>query len=705
MSARLAILLCCLAAPVCAAHSHADDRPAGDEHLFLDSLPVVLSVSRLAQPLDETPGSVTVFDLAAIRASGARDLADLLRMVPGFFVAESTSGAPIAVYHGLTDVNTRRLQILVDGRSQYSPLFFGGISWNLIEASLADIERIEVFRGSNSAAYGSNAFLGVVNIVTRSAADMEGSSLTVREGSDGVADRRARLGVRLGDGFLRLSAERQRDDGAVALHDTRRTGRVNLRADLPLGASDALELQAGRVETELDAGETTSRRDPPRDILSARNYLSANWRHMADASEIVLRYAHARESYSDVFDATDAGLDALASSLGLPSPYRVRIDQQIHTVRDELELQHTLQPSERTRLVWGAGTRRDHVRGPQFYGTDETIEQWVHRLFGNVEWRPGPWVVNLGATWEDDSLSAGSVAPRLSANYHLTAHQTLRAAATRAYRLPTLTESRAYTAYGSFDSTLIGQPYGVVPVEITRRASGGLAHERIDVQEIGYLADLHGDGALFDLRVFRERITDRIVPVALALTPPGCELLGLATGNCGRATDYVNGQDITIRGAEYQLRWRPDSGRELTLNQTFLHIDAQANATLRTRDPQAARAADQHMANSAPAVATMLRWQETFAHGISAALTHYRYGGFQWTVDSSIGPYHRTDLRLAAPLAVLADGTDGELSLVVHGLGPRRAEYADRPAGSAPTLTTVPQYLQARGWLGLTLRF
>lgn len=712
MTYRHALLLCCLAAALetAAAPTEAAETPDGaDEHLFFDVLPVVLSASRLAQPLDHAPGALTVFDQAAIHASGARTLGDLLRMVPGVLVAQSTGGAPIAVYHGLTDANPRGLQILIDGRTQFSPLYFGGVSWNLIEVSLADVERIEVFRGSNSAAYGANAFLGVINIITRAAADPQGTSASVIQGSQGVADRRARVGLPLGDGFVRISAERQRDDGAANLHDTWRNGRVSMRADLPLGSSDTLELQAGRVELELDAGEPTSRREPPRDITSARNYASAIWRRNVNDAEIVLRYAHARETYRDVFDATNAGLDALAASLGLPSPYLVRVDQQIRTVRNDVELQHTLPLSGLTRLVWGAGTRHEAVRGPQFYGTDATLKQQINRLFGNLEWRPGPWVINAGATWEDDSLSNDSMAPRLSANYHVAPRHTLRGGVTRAYRLPTLAEAQSDTAYGSFDTrlapSLAGSGLGIVPVEITRRASGGLQRQRIDVQELGYLADLSPRSLLFDLRVFRERVTDRIVPVTLALTPPACDFLGLATGTCGTATDFVNGQDVDIRGAEYQLRWRPVDGRELTINQTFMHIDAQANANLRQRDPSAARAADQHMENSAPAVATMLRWQETLPHGITASIAHYRYGSFQWTADTAVGPFRRTDLRLAAPLALLAAGTDGEVSLVVEGLGARRIEYAARPAGSGTATTSVPQALHARGWLGLTLRF
>src|SRR5574337_1204109 len=77
-----------LAGPALAADSVGPLVRLGEEPFF-DELPVVLSVSRLAQPIHDAPGSVTVIDAETIRTSGMRDLADLLRLVPGFLVAHS----------------------------------------------------------------------------------------------------------------------------------------------------------------------------------------------------------------------------------------------------------------------------------------------------------------------------------------------------------------------------------------------------------------------------------------------------------------------------------------------------------------------------------------------------------------------------------------------------------------------------------------
>lgn len=705
-SARIA-LGCCLSVVATLLAAGEAEAPAGlDSGIFFDGLPVVLSVSRLAQPLADAPGSVTVIDAELIRTSGARDLADLLRAVPGFLVAQSTGGAPMAVYHGMTDANPRGLQILVDGRSQYSPLFFGGVSWNLIDVSLDDIERIEVIRGSNSAAYGSNAFLGVVNVVTRAAADSSRASVRLGQGNDGVADRYARIGTTLGAAFLRLSAERRRDHGVIERNDSRRNDRVNLRADLPLGLSDELQLQAGLVDLDLDAGEVADTRLPPRQIAARKDFVSAAWmRHAADGGGAALRYTRSRENYRDQFLASDPRLDAALAVLapGIALPYTVLIDQRVRTTRDELEFQHTQVPTPELRLVWGAGARHDAVAAAQFYGTRQTLRQEVHRLFGNLEWRPARWVFNLGATWEDDSLSGDSLAPRLSLNYHLDPAQTLRVGVTRAHRIPTLTEARARTAYGAFDTAAVGRSDGVVPVEITRRASGNLQPERIDAQEIGYLGDFRASRLFADVRIFRELVSDRIVPVAVSLTAPDCELIGLLAGGCGEATDFLNGQDLEIQGVEYQLRWRPRRATELTLNQTFIHIDSRASATLYARDPAAARGAEQHMENSAPKVATLLRWSERLHFGLDASIAYYHYTRFQWTADSSVGPFERIDLRLAYPLRL--GGMAGELALVVQGVGSDRAEYQDQAVGSSAAAAFSPEYLRSRGWLSLVVGF
>ena len=134
MSLKRPVLLCLMSAVALPAHA------ALTESDFFDEMPVVLSASRLSQPLDEAPAAVTVIDQEMIRASGFRDIPDLLRLVPGFSVAYTRDNTWAVGYHGLGDAFSRRFQVLVDGRSIYSP-HFGAVHWGDLPLAIEDIER------------------------------------------------------------------------------------------------------------------------------------------------------------------------------------------------------------------------------------------------------------------------------------------------------------------------------------------------------------------------------------------------------------------------------------------------------------------------------------------------------------------------------------------------------------------------------------
>src|SRR5512145_3033268 len=86
-----------------------------DENLYFSDLPIVASVSRLPQRLADAPTAVTVIDRAMIKGSGARDLNDIFRLVPGFQTYPNNTDAARVTYHGLTDEDySPRVQVLID---------------------------------------------------------------------------------------------------------------------------------------------------------------------------------------------------------------------------------------------------------------------------------------------------------------------------------------------------------------------------------------------------------------------------------------------------------------------------------------------------------------------------------------------------------------------------------------------------------------
>lgn len=141
----------------------------------------VVSASLAPQSLAESPASVTLVTAAEIREMGARDLYGVLRHVPGLRVAVTNRGRPMISVRGVQRDTSSQLLFLLDGHVLNEPA--SGSASFLIELArlpIENIDRLEVVLGPGSAVYGSSAFLGVVNIITRAAAGFEGAELTWR---------------------------------------------------------------------------------------------------------------------------------------------------------------------------------------------------------------------------------------------------------------------------------------------------------------------------------------------------------------------------------------------------------------------------------------------------------------------------------------------------------------------------------------------
>ncbi|WVM89016.1 TonB-dependent receptor [Halopseudomonas pachastrellae] len=240
-----AVLLCC-SAPLSA-------QSLNDPLLDDLQLPTVLSATRLKQSPAEVPGSMTVIDRQLIRGSGARDVPELMRLVPGMMVGYSAGNLPNVNYHGTNISEARRMQVLVDGRSVYRP-GLATVDWTDIPLAIEDIERIEVFRGPNTAAYGANALMGVINIISTRPELSQGTRVKVTRGTRGVSDLYASQGFTFGSSQARISLIGKEDDGfdhvqdGSDYRDGRRLSALNLLGNTDLSPTQALSWQLGAKE-------------------------------------------------------------------------------------------------------------------------------------------------------------------------------------------------------------------------------------------------------------------------------------------------------------------------------------------------------------------------------------------------------------------------------------------------------------------------
>ncbi|MCW8132442.1 MAG: TonB-dependent receptor [Planctomycetota bacterium] len=179
-------------------------KPRGDELLVFENLPQVVSASRQKQPASRSSVPVSVLTAEDIHYSGLTSIPELLQFVPGVDVLPVDRMRAAVGVHGLHDVFSDRTLTLINGRGAESPVF-GGAEWYRYPLFMEDIERIEVVRGPGGAAWGANAFNGVINVITKQPEDTLGvlASSTVNEYGDSASH--VRWGARNGKWTWRTS--------------------------------------------------------------------------------------------------------------------------------------------------------------------------------------------------------------------------------------------------------------------------------------------------------------------------------------------------------------------------------------------------------------------------------------------------------------------------------------------------------------------
>lgn len=665
--------------------------PVLADDLFLDSqpLPQVLTATRLKQSPAAVPGSMTVLDSELIKASGARDISELLRLVPGMMVG-NISGNQVAVnYHGTSASEARRMQVLIDGRSVYRA-GLATVDWSDIPVAMEDIQRIEIFRGPNTVSYGANALMAVVNIITRSPADSHGTRLKITRGQRGINDWYASQGSGWDTGDLRLSLSGQEDDSfdsnrnGADYRDSRRLNRFNLAVSQILDEQQSIDWQLNAKDGSnqrpytyrpVFPGITTAGNNS--DVI-AKDYAGSlrwnldispdhslyiqgsvqhwdrqqNWR-ACDAqisfSPELTRLWQLDPNYTERLARNMENFTATGAPPGTPEKQALAnqvleqwkggasqtlcgdIDQSARESRYDLELQDTLSLSDSLRLVSGMNYRYDRADSETYF--NGTLDDTTWRLFGQLEWRASEhWLLQGGAMFEDTRLTGSSLTPRVAVNYLITPRHGLRAVYSEAIRSPDMFENNVNWSYQV--TNLTPRAYGQSSARyfVRTRGPGNLEQEQMRSRELGYNGFFADIGLTVDVKLFYDEITGMI-----------SEPL--------RNNQYIasNSNSSRFSGAETQLDWRMSAVDRLRL--TYAYVDAKASNPL-----------DQRLTarNSGSA-----GWLRDWGQGWSSALFYYG--------DDALNGYRfeRVDTRIARRIAL------GKASLELAGILQQRLD--DQP--------------------------
>jgi iron complex outermembrane receptor protein len=622
---------------------------ASDDFLALpleDLLKIeISSASRKMQQVQGVAAAVFVISRDDIERSGARTIPEALRLAPGVDVARIGNNRWAVSVRGFNGRFANKLLVLKDGRSVYSPLF-SGVIWEAEDAILGDIERIEVIRGPGAAMWGSNAVNGVINIISRSAADTQGSEIVASTATDEPGALTVRHGFAIGDGHLRISAKGfHLDPGRTANgdkgNDDWTATRIGLRGDWP--AADG-----GRW---MLAGETyKSRAD---DRLDRTLFASEpQWRDISQlnsGSNLSLR----RELPMADGGQTDWQISAETTDLDASTVIR----EQRQTFAGEIQRRI---PFERHELIVGASYKysTDEIKllGAQSVSLAVPERSWrIASVFISDDYAlvPDRLRLSAGVRLDHDNWSGTQAQPNVRLAWTPSSETTWWTSLARAARTPSRGELDIPITFAATPAI----PPFVPAVRALREPppSGTLKAEKVTTFELGFRQRVTSEFSL-DLVGFSSDYSHlaSLVTEAPRFVPPALVIAPVTSANAGSGR---------TRGFEVAANWQatPDWRIQGNYSRTYLNI-------ARTSDPAAA-AARELVEGHVPRHQASLRssWTLKGGHNLDLWLKYVSH-----LSKPDIAAYTVLDLRYAYRI-----GKDAEVAIIGQNLlDERHPEFA-----------------------------
>lgn len=603
----------------------------------------VTSASKKEQKLSQVPAAVFVITQGDIRRSGATNIPDLLRMVPGVEVSQLDANIWVIAIRGFSDRFADKVLVLIDGRTVYTPTS-SGVYWDQQDVPLEDIERIEVIRGPGGTIWGANAVNGVINITTKSAKDTKGGLVSVAGGSeesstllqwDGQTGQQGGyrvFGKYYGVGSLPLADRTPGADGWHLWH-------AGFRSDLDLSAKDSLTVQGDFVRTS--EGETLNvvlaNALPQQPTFTSRTEVYAanileRWKHsVSDSSAVAL------QAYYDGYDRHEEG------------GYEGR-----RTF--DLDFQNQVAVGRRQDVVWGADFRVTSDNLTQKYSKSYVPAKRTDSLFSGFvqdEFKLTNAVRLIGGTRvEHNGYTGFEFEPSGQLVWTPTMRQSVWASAARAIRQPARADTAIRIDVGI--TPLPGGDFGVTQVsgDPSRKA------EELIAYQFGYRAQvskrLSIDAATF-WNHYHHLQTDEPGTEFFTQTPPPPHFVFPET-----SSDHAHARTY---GAEVFLDWSVTKWWRISPGYTFLQVAVNPDAS--SQDTSVTG-----VDGDSPRHAYTLKSQVTLPRSLEWDTSLYYVGALP---DQGIASYNRVDTRVGWRWREFT-----EFSVVGQNLlAPRHAEFGD----------------------------
>lgn len=427
----------------------------------------VTSVSKQSEKMMDASAAIFVITGEDIRRSGAHNIPELLRMVPGMQVGRLDNNDYAVSARGFNDIFGNKLLVLIDGRSVYTPSF-SGVFWSTQDLVLGDIDRIEVIRGPGATLWGANAVNGVINVITKDTAETKGTLvetsadnrtqriLSLRHGAELAPNLRFR-------GHLKFRTQDASTTVPGATDESEHV-RAGFRLDWIRDTENSLTLQADLYSGEVGNAHTAAVLTPPYTATFSHTdsqdggHILAHWTHQDEGGSNT-----SLQVYYDVDDRTSWG-------------------QGIENRTFDVEFQHDFAAMENIRMTWGLGYRsiEDSYIDSVSTSVDpllRSVELLSGFAQGEVSLFQDQMKVTVGSKFEENDFTGFETQPNIRVSY-LAGDMTLWAAVARAVRTPSRMENDFAVSVGTIPPFT---PMNPDPFPILTQVQG---NENLDAEEL-----------------------------------------------------------------------------------------------------------------------------------------------------------------------------------------------------------------------------
>ena len=526
-----------------------------EEILWIKEETYVTTATKTLEDINKSGATVSVITSQDLKNMGARNLMDALKRVPGLGINQFNIGMPAVEVRGVKTDFGEKVLFLINGHPANTNVVNGGGTWVYENFIVDEIKQVEVVRGPGSALYGADAFVAVINIITKEADDIGGTIVTLGAGSYDTSKLNVQVGKELSGVKVAVNAnitDTNGFEGDVESDALGRSGQLDSwvrRYDLGFNVEYShYSLQGKYVDRSAGAYAGVAN---ALNTVSEQNYIEY-FLELGYSRELTADMNITGKLYFDHFGA-DNYWQFFPESAEFPDGVLGRTPGKVDRAGGDIQTEYAL--TEQNKILVGLMLEHQRLYDVRFINNydpftglptgvyEDVSDKWnwnsdhsrdIQAIYAQDIWDARDDLrLIIGARYDHYDDFGGTFNPRTSLTWEFVRNYNMVVTYGSAFRAPSFGE-----LYNTNNPSIIGNP-NVKP-------------EEIETFELGVNGDI-SKRLNFSITGFRNNITDLIAPT------PSEDAVNVS-GNVG---------ELKVDGVELELSSRLKGGSNIVVNYTY----------------------------------------------------------------------------------------------------------------------------------------